>query len=254
MAKIAQDFTDETLEHTPEDATRFLNAIGAVASIRAALAHNGMTDEDIIEGRNLLFACLASPMARAEADTQDARAQRAASVELDEWDEPNFARYQAALVRHFPDAAQYVFGDLTASTGPSALKGVATFLARVQALDTGSDPSRGANKKEDKKAVALLAKRGLNDTERKRLQGLVNIALGPTEAAEIPTEPVQNIERRQALLKLKLWYNEWSSVAHATIKKRANLIRLGLATRHVAVSEQAPTADSPKATAQAGSH
>lgn len=238
MAKIALDFTDETLERAPEDATRFLSGIGAVSTVRAILAHNGMTDEDIIEGRNLLLACLASPNVTPITDTDDARAQRAATVELDQWDEPNFARYQAALVRHFPDVADYIFGALSASTGSAAVAGVATFLARVEALNTGTDPSRSSTKKEDKRAVALLAKRGLDETERRRLQKLVNIALGPTEAMDLPKEPTQNVERRNSLLKLKLWYNEWSSVAHATVKKRSQLIRMGLANRRVLEKDQ----------------
>jgi hypothetical protein len=36
MAIVAQDFTDETLEHTLEDATCFLSAIAAVPEIRTA--------------------------------------------------------------------------------------------------------------------------------------------------------------------------------------------------------------------------
>jgi len=237
MVRNAQDFTDETLEQTPDDAVHFLNAIGAVSEIRAVLAHQGMTDEDIIEGRNLLLACLAAPIAATKSDTEDAREQRAATVELDQWDEPNFARYQAALVRHYPDAEAYVFANIAASTGASAVQGVATFLARVAALDTGSDPSRSASKKEDKRAVALLARRGLDETERKRLQKLVNIALGPTQATDLAIEPVQNIERRDNLLKLKLWYNEWATVAHATIKKKAYLIRLGIASRKMSADK-----------------
>ena len=236
MTRYAANFTDDTLELSTTDATRLLAAIGAVPEIRNTMYKNGMEDEDINEGAKLLLACLAIPRdSKAAPDTEQARAQRDAVVELDQWDEPNFRRYEAALVRKFPGQAEYVFDNLSASRGVEAVKGVATFLARIQALEEGSDSNRASTKKEDKKAVELLAKRGLTSEERKRLQKLVTLALGPTPPSEMP--PVDET-RRQSLLALKLWCNEWSAVAHAAIKKRAYLIRMGLAARRTPKTEE----------------
>ncbi len=245
MATPAQDFTDQTLERTPEDATCLLSAIAAVPEIRTILAANGMTNQDIVEGRNLLMACLAAASPTTpDFDTDAARRVREAIAELDAWDEPNFARYQAALARHFPAACEHVFQKLSPSRGVPAVQGVATFLKRIDALEQGTDPARSANatRKEDKQAVALLEKRGLTTTERKRLTKLIEIALGPTPALEPTALPTPQDERRQALLALKLWYNEWATVAHATIRKRTHLIRLGLANRraHKEVPESEP--------------
>src|SRR4051794_1074842 len=104
------DYSDEVLEATPERATKLLTGIGAVATIRTLLFPAGMSNPDIAEGRTLLLACLAKPQeAGPEMDTEGARAQRAAVAELDEWDEPNFARIGATLTRRFPDAGEYVF-------------------------------------------------------------------------------------------------------------------------------------------------
>jgi hypothetical protein len=191
-----------------------------------------MEDFDIEEGRKLLLEALAVPtVAPPEADTQEAKAQRAAVAELDNWDEPHFRKFKATLERHHPDVAEYVFTNLTASRGPQAVMGVATLLARIDALDSGSDPSRKATATADKKAVELLATRGLTDHERKRLADLVQVALGPTSPlASLPPDELAKT-RRQKLLALKHWHNEWSAVAHADIKKRAYLIRLGLAER-----------------------
>ena len=241
MAAFAQDFTDETLEHTPEDATRLLAAINAVPEIRTAFAAQNMTDDDIVEGRTLLLDCLAAPAVPApDKDTDAARQARAAIAELDAWDEPNFARYQAALGRRFPSAATYVFKDLSPSRGSQAVQGVALFLARLNALESGSDPARADTRAADQEAIALLATRGLDAAERQRLSDLVEVALGPTPALDpATTQPAANA-RREALLKLKLWYNEWATVAHATIHKRSHLIRLGLATRHVAPAAPTP--------------
>ena len=98
-------YSPEILEATPGRATHLLSGIGAVATIRTLLFEAGMTDQDIIEGRDLLFACLAAPRgATAVVDTGDARAQRAAKAELDQWDEPSFGRFGATLKRHHPEA------------------------------------------------------------------------------------------------------------------------------------------------------
>lgn len=231
MTKSDASFSDETLNEAPAAATRLLGAIGAEPSIRTSLYLGGMTDEDIIEGRNLLLACLAAPSAPpAVTETEASRSQREAVVELDEWDEPNFARYHAALIRHFPAQARFVFENLSAARGVDAVRGVATFKARVEALRDGSDPNRTATRKEDRKAFELLEQRGLTAKHLKHLSSLIETALGPTPPVE-QTRAAHDDARRKALLELKLWVNEWSAVARASIKKRGYLIRLGLVNR-----------------------
>ncbi|WP_437334141.1 hypothetical protein [Sorangium sp. So ce394] len=226
------DYSNEVLEATPERVTKFLLGIGAVAAIRTLMAEAGMTDDDIVEGRTLLLDVLAAPRrAGAAPDTADARAQRAATAELDQWDEPNYARYGAALRRRFPDVHDYVFKDLAPSTGAAAVRGVATLLARLDALESGADPGRAGTKQSDKKAVAFLGPRGLDKAERKRLQGLVDVALGPTSPLPEQTELPETARRREALVKLRGWFDEWSTTARAVVKKRGYLIRLGLANR-----------------------
>lgn len=232
--KAQQDFTDNTLELVTIDATQLLAALGALPEARTVMLHAGMTDNDIIEGRTLIFDVLAQPKAVATIETAEAVAQRSAVAELDSWDEPNFARYGAALARHNPDAGEYVFGNIKAGRGFESVHAIAAMLTSIDALESGSDPARADKKREDKKAVELLAKRGLDKNERKRLHGLVDVALGPTPALDSPSEAALNEERRAKLLKLKLWYNEWATVAHAVVKKRSQLIRMGLATRRSA--------------------
>ena len=229
-------YSAQILEATTEKATKLLSGIGAVASIRTLMSEAGMTDQAIIEGRDLLFACLAAPRGiTAAQDTDSARAQRAAKAELDQWDEPNFGRFGATLKRHHPSAGGYVFADLSPSTGDAAVHGVATFLTRIDALEAGSDPDRQGTKKDDKKAVELLATRGLDKAERARLRKLVDVALGPT--AKLSEQPAaQTPEQRvQALTRLREWYDEWAATARAVVKKKSYRIRLGLANRKVGV-------------------
>lgn len=225
-------YSDEVLESTPERATKLLGGIGAVATIRTLLAQAGMSDQDITEGRDLLFGCLAAPRAPTViVDTDAAKEQRAAVAELDEWDEPNFARFGATLKRHFPDAGEFLFDGLSASTGVAAVKGVFTFLARLDELDNGSNPARQDKKKEDKKAIDLLAKRGLDKKERARLRELTKVALGPTDVLpDAPVSPTPEA-RHDALVALRDWYEEWATTAKAVVKKKGYRIRLGLATR-----------------------
>ncbi|WP_437569032.1 hypothetical protein [Sorangium sp. So ce542] len=242
------EYSDAVLEATPERATKLLMGIGAVAAIRTLMAGAGMTDDDILEGRTLLLDVLAAPRrAGASADTDDARAQRAATGELDQWDEPNYARYGAALRRRFPDVHDYVFKDLAPSTGTASVRGVATFLARLDALENGTDPDRAGAKQSDKRAVAFLATRGLDKAERRRLKGLVDVALGPTSPLPEPTELPEAARRREALVKLRGSFDEWSTTARAVIKKRSYLIRLGLASRKAPQRKSATTPAKPAA-------
>lgn len=228
------DYSPQVLEEAPARAAKLLLGIGAIATVRTQLAAAGMTSDDLLEGRKLLLACLAQPERMApELDSEDAKSTRAAVAELDAWDEPSFARYGAALRRRFPSAYAYVFRELKASTGSDAVAGVATFLARIKALAEGSDPARSDSVKDDAKAVALLETRGLKASERKRLDALVKLALGPTESlGALPAEETDD-ERLARLAQLKAWYDEWATTARVVVKKRMHLIRLGLAQRKV---------------------
>ena len=112
----AQKYSMQVLEEGVPRAAKFLNAIGAEPVIRTLLGQVGMTDADIAEGGKLLIACWSLPPAAAVSeDTEEARTQRAAVAELNQWDEPNFGRFWATLDRHHPSARDYVFHDLAAS-------------------------------------------------------------------------------------------------------------------------------------------
>jgi len=251
-------WSDEVLEETPSRVTRFISGIGALAVVRTLLEGAGMTDADIEEGTKLLLACLATaPAAAAQRDTDGAKRQREAVAALDAWDEPNFARYKAALDRRFPAVGERVFRDLSAATGSAAVQGVATFLLRVDGCELAARGSRdkkasdavvtaaegfeGVPAKDCKGAVELLAQRGLDRDERTRLGDLVGVALGNTEAMEqLPaSEASRTAKRRDAQRALKGWFEEWSSTARAVAPQRAHLIRLGLAKRKPA--KKAPT-------------
>jgi hypothetical protein len=70
------------------------------------------------------------------------------------------------------------------------------------------------------------------EPERKRLRQLITTAKSaPDSAPETPQLAPNAAERLEALKDLRAWYDDWSEVAHAVVKRRDQLIRLGLAQR-----------------------
>lgn len=237
---MAVPYSYEVLEQTPERVTQFLLAIGAVPEIRTCLAIAGMNDDEIITGRNLLLDCLAAPQAeRKDMDTPQAKSQRQSQAELDQLDEEIFARTSAALTRFYPSAREYVFKDLKASRGAAAVKSMATFLARLDALEKGSDPNRKATSQEDTAAIKLLTRRGIGPEQRQYWKKLVETALGPTPALTTTPAEAENEARWKKLASLKAWYDDWTTTARSVIRKRNYLIRLGLAQRRYATEKTA---------------
>ena len=119
----------------------------------------------------------------------------------------------------------------------------------------GSTRSAVWPRKEDRKAIALLAERGITAECRERLGKLVSLALGPTEPLPELKLTVDPAERRRCLTELKLWYEDWSQTARALIHKRSQLIRLGLAQRRSPSTTAEPDAtdgdgDTPEGTSE----
>ncbi len=222
------DFSQAQLDETPARALKFLDG-ARVGPIRMALEARGYSDDDHEEGwRLLLKASGRIPKAPLPTDT----ATREALSVLDAWDEPTFQIAYVALDRKFPVQRDFVFMNLQAATGAWAIVTVATFLDRLDVLEIGKD--RAATHEADLKALALLSKRGITKGERTRMRALVEIA----KSSEPGTEPAvqqsyeqAETERQKGLIELRGWYEEWAGVAHAVIKRRDYLIRLGLAKR-----------------------
>jgi hypothetical protein len=105
---------------------------------------------------------------------------------------------------------------------------------------------RARSRKDDKKAMALLAERGLTAAERARLSDLVTAALKPnsTLGPGPESDKKQQENGKRALVALKDWYEEWATTARVLVKKRAYLIRMGLASsraRHIHPSPPNPS-------------
>src|SRR5262249_42279069 len=142
---------------------------------------HGYTEDEHAQGWSLLHAVTGyrapAPPFAVETDP----AVRGAIVELDAWDEPNFARVRAMLERRFPAQAAFVFQDLEAAQGVAAVLSVAPFLVRVDQLESGLD--RKVSRKDDLAALALLEERGYGKKVREGLKKLVLTAQKGADAA-----------------------------------------------------------------------
>ena len=234
-----------TLEKTIDRVSKFLAAIAASHAIYARLALRGWTEADMAEGRALLMALLTPApsteerkvlAAAAKADKRVAVAVR----ELDDLDEPHFSVAESALLHNFPDQHAFVFFELKASTGFKAVDGWRTMLTRLEALRAA--PERSDTRKQDHEALALLAKRGLHAEELARIESLLQIAEGSGFGSTyVETSAADEAAREQKLILLRSWFEQWTAVARAQIKRRDHSIRLGLAQRRTAPSEKEET-------------
>jgi hypothetical protein len=243
MPSLPQAPSRQTLDETPGRALKFLGTVSRSKVIHALLAARGYTQAEHDQGWSLLLQV--SGYQRAAPLTSDDPAVREAIVALDQWDEPNFRIVRAALDRRHPDQSAFVFdGGLAPQVGAAAVVSVTTLLDRLDALE--SSPDRKKTRKADHEALETLAKRGVDKAERERLRALIEIATRPAnddDAAEGDDDDEllpSGTATREGQLALRAWYQEWSEVARVVVKRRSDLIRLGLARRKSS-SKSAPT-------------
>ena len=238
--------TRETLDGTPVRALTFLKAIGTSTAIHASMAARGYKSDDHMQGWQLLHAASGyHEVAPLPEDTT----VRDAIKQVDDWDEGGFQIISASLRYRFPDQAAFLLDGLQASTGAAAVLGVKQLLDRLDALETATD--RVSTKQKDLAAIALLAQRGIDASERQRLRNLIAVAesapaLSLPDAETIAQSEAANLRN---LMALRAWFEEWSGIARVVIKRRDYLIRMGLAKRRVtAVEPPAPPSPTPPAT------
>jgi hypothetical protein len=231
-----ESYSDEVLEGTPGRVTDFLLGIGADAAIRTILANAGMTDADIDEGKSLLLASFGKKKpSAAEQDTVAAKAQRDAVAALSPLDEDLFPRARAVLSRFSPEAGAFLLGGLQVQESANdSVTVLATFCTNYRTLEKG----RAGKEEQDKKALEALKGRNITTEKIAEIEALLAVAFGPTTVKEASNA---REERRAVLSNLKVWYDDWAATAHSVIKKRGQLIRLGLAKRRSPKKEE-PTA------------
>jgi hypothetical protein len=213
----AAGVTRETLEQTPQKALQLLMGIGMRPTVRALLAKKGYDKSEHQRGWDLI-AKAANRLVDERVTDEDVRS---AAAELDNWDEPNLRLIRAALTRH-PEVRTRVLQGIEPVAGLEAVLNVEKILQRLDAV---------AGTAEGDRALATLAKRGLDEAERERVAELVTLAKSARATATVTPDDDDAYE--QALLELRDWYSEWAEIARLVVKRRDHLIRLGLAERRV---------------------
>lgn len=162
-----------------------------------------------------------------------------ALLELDAWDEPNYANLHVILRRHDPNVLEYLFrGGLKPAEGLAAVLGIKTLLERFKRLQDGSDPTRQDRREQDQATLALLAELGYTAEELDRLRALVAKALtlvppSEEELNRILTPDEEEEQQREHKVQLYLWYKQWSTLfINAGEKIPAKYLRrMGLSRR-----------------------
>ena len=230
---MKQEVTLQTLEATPERVTKFLSGIAKNASIRRILCRVGYSDAKQDRGWELYHA--AAALKKSSRVTPEDRRAREAIATLDATDESLLRRAHAALSHHHPEQDQLVFDRLEPGVGIQAVITVATFLDRLDLLESSSNS-------EDRAAIGTLAERGIDSAYRTELRALVEEAEGAVFVEDEETGPDE--ERLEALRELRAWYADWAETARAVIKQRSQLRQLGLAHRRsCAVAEEGTGVD-----------
>jgi hypothetical protein len=240
---MAEQPSRQVLDGVPGRVLTFLLGVGKYFGVRTALASRGYTQAHHEIAWDHLKRLAVFPAGIAP--TLD-KGVRDAVVEIDAWDEPNYAVIRAVLENHHPEVVDFLFESLSPKQGPEAVIGVATLLERFDALE--SAPERIATRAADHAALATLAARGYTAEERARLRGLV----GLTQTV-VMTKPVSDAEREKTLTQLYAWYNEWSTIARLALTRRDHQIAVGIAKRRKPKKDEAPEGAVAPAATKGGS-
>lgn len=214
--------TRQFLEEVPARALKFLSAVGRYAGIRSQLNAKGYDDAEH-SGAWALLHHVSSFKPEVSAGLASDQVVRDAIADLARWNEPGLRIAGASLKYRHPAQHDFVFEDLKPAQGAAAVIAVSRFLDKLDALESAQE--RVATRTEDHAALTTLGKRGINAEERVRLRALVNSA---QSAVPVPEE---DGDRKQDLIALYGWLEEWSEVARTSISRRDYLIALGLVKR-----------------------
>lgn len=224
MANEDQGVGRETLEETRGRTAKFLGAIGTNESIRAAMRGAGYGEADHAKGWSLLHAASGYSAMSTAPEADDVT--RDALTTLDNEDEDLFRVVRATLTHRYKEQAAIVLDGIGPSSGAACIPNVTKLVQRIRGLAKSESAS-------DKAAAAELANRRLNDAGLSRLESLLASAEKASAVKTVDTSAADAAEEKHvaALRALRAWYEEWSEMARAVIKRRDHLILLGLAKR-----------------------
>ena len=213
-------------------ALQFLRAVGSDPNIMEQLRTTGFDENAQKQGWSLVLTAY-SANAPIIASMTDGPLNEAVT-KVDDWQSSMFVRAHAVLRRFHPEQDAFVFENLVPGSGIAAVASVATFLDRLDALESGAE--RKASRKTDHAALAAMEQRGITKEQRKEMRALVKwIESTPAQPTATQASP-----REVALLAVYDWVQDWSYCARTVITRRDQLIRLGIGKRRSRKADVAP--------------
>lgn len=181
--------------------------------IASAMAAYGFTEADAEDGVNLLRDVVRPQLGRLPSPAAGPEIIEQADKFENKW----FPIATATLRRHYPELCDFVFLNLSQTSGPQVIVSVDTFLHRLDEL---------RDKKNGPEALKLLAKRGLNPAVMDKARSIIQ------QVGDVPQAPPDDSEawakaHEEAVDKLWQWYLEWGTIAQTAVTSRRLLKKLG---------------------------
>ena len=222
-----------TQENALGRALQFLRAVGTDASIMEALKQTGFSEAAQKQGWSLVLTAYAATGPAVTSITEAPLTE--ATDKVESWQNAMFVRANAALGRLHAEQNAFVFTNLEPGSGIAAVPAVATFLDRLDALE--SSPERKSSRKADHAALDTLSERGITKDARKEMRDLVKW-IESNQAQPLATH--KQSPREAALVAVYEWVQDWTDCARTVITRRDQLIRLGIGKRRPRKQDVAP--------------
>lgn len=151
---------------------------------------------------------------------------------LDGFENTWFPRTRAIIMRALPPEARGEFAALFFKNleqqplGPLVVASVRTFLDRVDGL--GASSEEGASE-----VLSLLTKRGLDDTLKAHVRGLLARAEGNDDVvlpddSRVAAVMAAQQSQRDAVDQVRVWFNDWATTFRTSPLDARRLLQLGL--------------------------
>jgi hypothetical protein len=222
--------TEIQIDRWLERGGKFFKTVSRNPVVRAALIARGLTDEELGRGWQLYSELLGfGQKTAARATTQQTAAAQAIN-ELDAWDAPTFGAARAVLDARYPEVSAFLFENLEATVGVTAVVGVERFLDRIDQLREGK--AGNVSVEQAKAAIELLATRKIVEPAREaELRKLIQTARLGARSDEVVLPTEVDPHRGELAATYIQWLHEWREVARVAIARRDYRISLGLAQR-----------------------
>lgn len=152
----------------------------------------------------------------------------------DQWENVWLDVIDATLRRTFPELRDRILAGITKTEGLPVILNVRTVVQRIDEIRAEGDETNA-------KGLALLAKRGLDETQLAAARAIVAQAETGTPVVPLDPDPAEVEERQAALDDLWAWYQDWTKLARTVIRSRNLLVHMGLAEPTRRAPAEAPT-------------